>query len=333
MLHLKQLLCELADAEAIGHRQTAVDVAVKHLAPFSTLHRTEQYLLATVDKGAKHTLMLEAHIDEVGMIVTNIFEDGFLAVSPVGTLDGRFLPSTPVRIFGKEILTGVFAGLPPHLKKEDTCASFEDCYIDTGRADIGEKVSLGDFVLFDAPATPLLGSRITGKAMDNRCGVAAVIATGKRLATADCPFNLQLFFPLGEELGLRGAKVGSFAHPADQSISVDVSFGDCPDVPTHKTAKLGSGAMIGVSPVLSGAIYNALKQTAKQQNIPFTLEVMGGTTSTDADAIALTGGGIPSGLVSIPLRHMHTPVEVVDLADLQAVCDLLYHYAMKGEPV
>ena len=144
------------------------------------------------------------------------------------------------------------------------------------------------------------------------------------------PFKVILLFPTGEELGLRGARVAAYNSGVKKSIVVDVSFGDCPDVSPSKTAKLGSGAMIGVSPVLSRDIYKKLESVAKENNIPYTLEVMGGTTSTDADVISLNQSGIPTGLVSIPLRNMHTPCEVLDEKDVAAVSTLLAAY-VEGE--
>lgn len=330
-MELQALLMQCAGAVGIGHHRGIFEVIRSSLSPHFHLQETEQYLLAELSLGREKTLLLEAHADEVGMIVTEVFDDGFLSVTSVGSVDGRFLPSTPVTVYGTKPVAGVFTSVPPHLKKEETCPSFEECYIDTGIKNIGEIVSLGDLVHFDAKPLPLQNGRLTGKALDNRTGVAAVITAANRLAEQkDCPVNLRLLFPLGEELGLRGARVGAFAHPADEAVVVDVSFGDHPEVPSHQTARLGSGAMIGCSPVLSRRISDRLVHHAKAAEIPYTLEVMGGTTSTDADVISVTATGIPTGLVSIPLRNMHTPCEVVDLADVAAVSDLLYHYAMGG---
>ena len=329
-MNLKELLFELSNAVGIGHQKEVFDIAKKYLSNFCKVSETDNYLIAKIDNNSNYTIMLEAHIDEVGMIVTDISQDGFISVSPVGSLDGRFLPSSPVKILGKELVSATFTSIPPHLSKEDGCPSFDNCYIDTGRKDIGEIISLGDIAVFDAKPIWISDNRITSKALDNRAGVAAVISAGERLAKANCPVNVVLLFPMGEELGLRGARVATFGLDIDESISVDVSFGDCPDVSESKTAKLGSGAMIGVSPVLSRNAYKKLKATAEDKKLPHTLEVMGGNTSTDADIITLSGSGIPSGLVSIPLRNMHTPVEVADLRDVEATASLLYEYVLGG---
>lgn len=324
-MNFKTLICELSSAAGIGHVTEAKEVAKKYLSPFSKITDTENYLLAEIGEG-EAKIMLEAHLDEVGMIVTEVFEDGFLSVTNVGSIDTRFLPSMPVKIYGKEVVKGVFTSVPPHLKKDDSTPDFDLCQIDTGRKDLKEIVSPGDFVLFDATPEQLLNGRITAKALDNRTGMAAVIAAGEKIAELGLPFKVILMFPTGEELGLRGARVGAFNCNAEKCISVDVSFGNCPDVPPSKTAELGSGAMIGVSPILSRNIFKSLESVAKKHNIPYTLEIMGGSTSTDADVITLTKSGIPTGLVSIPLRSMHTPCEVVDVTDVMAVSNLLTEF-------
>ena len=329
-MDLKNLVTELSSATGIGHINEITQVAEKYLAEFSKITENANYLLAEIGRG-EDAIMLEAHMDEVGMIVTEVCDDGFLSVTNVGSIDTRLLPSQPVKIYGKEVVNGVFTSLPPHLGSGEV-ATFDNLQVDTGRKDIADVVSLGDYLVLDSNPTNLLGDRITSKALDNRTGMAAVIAAGEKIAKLNLPFKVILLFPTGEELGLRGARVATYDKNVSKCISVDVSFGDCPDVPPTKTAKLGSGAMIGVSPILSRDIYKKLETLAKENEIPYTLEVMGGTTSTDADVISLNQWGVPTGLVSIPLRNMHTPCEVVDLKDIQAVADLLVAY-VKGEAV
>lgn len=330
-MDLNKLITDLSAADGIGHINEVKEVAKNYLSSFSKITDTENYLLAEIGEGETQ-LMLEAHLDEVGMIVTDISDDGFLTVTNVGSIDTRFLPSMPVKIFGKEIVKGVFTSVPPHIKKESSVPSFDHCKIDTGRKDIKDIVCLGDYVLFNYAPTELLNGKITSKALDNRSGMAAVIAAGEKIAAEKLPFKVSLLFPNGEELGLRGARVGAFANTPEKCIVVDVSFGDCPDVSPTKTRKLGSGAMIGISPILNRDIYKKLEAVAKEKNIPYTLEIMGGSTSTDADVISLTKSGVPAGLVSIPLRNMHTPCEVVSVSDVEAVATLLLEYA-KGEIV
>ncbi len=327
-MSIEKLITQLLESADIGHLSEASNVAKKYLSSFAKIKENENFLLAEIGSG-DYTVMLEAHIDQIGMIVTHISEDGFVSVAPIGSIDTRFLPSTPVIIHGKQKVRGIFTSIPPHLK-EGEIGDFDNLKIDTGYKNVSEIISLGDIVTFSAPPVFLKNSRITSASLDNRAGVASVIWAGKLIAEANLPYKIVLLFPKGEELGLRGAKVAAFDIDADENISVDVSFGDCPDVPSHKTAKLSSGAMIGVSPVLNKNIYDKLEKIAKENNIPYTLEVMGGNTSTDADIISLTKSGIPSGLISVPLRNMHTPCEVADINDIKAVSQLIFAYVKAG---
>lgn len=328
-MDLKNLLIDLASSVGVGYLNNVTDVAKQHLEKFSKVTKTDNCLMAEFGSG-DYTIMLEAHMDEVAMIVTEIFNDGFVSVSPVGSIDARLIPAQPVKIYGKEIVQGTFTSVPPHLKSDTVVPTFDNCKIDTGDINVGEKISQGDLVLFDITAKELLNNRITCKALDNRVGMAAVITAAKIIASKTPSVKVVLLFPNGEELGLRGARVASYNIPADECIVVDVSFGDCMEVPAYKTAKLGSGAMIGISPILDKNIYKKLQQLAKENDIPNTAEVMGGTTSTDADVITLTRDGIPCGLVSIPLRNMHTPAEVVDVNDVEAVANLIAAYVERG---
>lgn len=329
-MNSKELVLSLSKAIGIGHQKQVFDIIKSELAPNFEITETQNFILAKIDNKSDYTIMLEAHIDQIGMIVTDISEDGFVSVEPIGSIDPRFLPSTPVKILGKETVFGTFGSVPPHLSGDAECPTFDNLYIDTGRNDVGEIISLGDIAIFDLEPECLLENKVTSMALDNRVGVASVILAGNKLAKSKCPVNIVLLFPLGEELGLRGARVGAYGVTANEALCVDVSFGDCPDVPSRKTAKLGSGVMIGVSPVLNRKICKTLEQTATDKNIPYTLEVMGGNTSTDADVISLTQSGIPTGLLSIPLRNMHTPVEVVGLRDIEATSTLIYEYVLGG---
>ena len=266
-MDLKNLLITLASSEGVGYMDTVADIAAKQLSPFSKVTKTDNCLMAEFGEG-DYTIMLEAHMDEVAMIVTEVFDDGFLSVAPVGSIDARLLPAQPVKIYGKQTVSGTFTSVPPHIKNEDSVPSFDTCKIDTGDMAIGEKVSQGDLVLFDAPAIELKNNRISSKALDNRAGMAAVIMAAKKIATQNPKSKVVLLFPTGEELGLRGARVSAYDIPADECIVVDVSFGDCMEVPASKTAKLGSGAMIGISPVLDKNIYNKLKRfTSRAEHV------------------------------------------------------------------
>ena len=183
---------------------------------------------------------------------------------------------------------------------------------------------------YDKKPVSLQNGRICGKSLDDRAGVACLIEVASRIYDKDLPVNVIFCLSEQEELGTRGAKTAAFALSPHEAVALDVSFGDAPDVPSLKCGRLGKGAMIGISPILNRKIFDKLIYLSEENNIPHQFEVMGGTTGTDADVISVSGSGIPCGLLSIPLRNMHTPAEVIHLSDLESVCDLLEAYILCG---
>ncbi len=327
-----ELLKKLSEAAGLGHINEATEIASSELSKYARVRPFGSIgLIAEIDKSREKTLMIEAHVDEVGFIVTHVFEDGFLKVSSIGGNDGRILPATPVTLHGKTDIPAVFSSNPPHLKGETEVKTADETLLDTGLGEgAKELVSPGDLVTYDREFTPLAGTRVSGKSLDDRAGVFCLIELAKRLYDKDLPVNLVLCLSEQEELGTRGAKTAAFGIFPDEAVAIDVSFGNAPDVSPTKCGKLGDGAMIGISPILNRRISDKLTAIAKENGIPHQFEVMGGTTGTDADVITLTKTGIPCGLLSVPLRNMHTPAEVVDLEDIASVCDILEKYVLLG---
>lgn len=327
-----ELLTVLKELSAAVHYPSgnAIDTAKAALDGIAECEIKDGSLVAVMAGESAYTIMLDAHIDEIGFIVTSV-DGGFVKVAKVGGIDIRTLPASEVIIHGKRDVIGVFATLPPHLKKgEDDLPELGDMVIDTGYDSLEGIVSAGDRVTFRREPRELFDGRLTGKSLDDRAGVAALIATAHKLKGKKLPCNVKFLFSDQEELGCLGAKTAAFTLSPDEAVAVDVSFGDGPDIAADKCGKLGKGPMIGVSPVLSADITDELKKIAIQKNIPYQIEVMGGKTSTNADVITLTKSGIPTALVSIPLRNMHTAAEVASTDDIEALALLLAEYVMKG---
>ncbi len=327
-----EFLKKLSDATGIGHIKDATEIVADQMAEYADVKNFASIgLIAEMNRDKQKTIMLEAHIDEVGFIVTHIFDDGFLKVSNVGGNDCRILPATPVVIHGKERVYGVFASNPPHLNGESEIKSAENILLDSC---LGKKakeiISVGDYVTYDKKLTPLINDRVCGKSLDDRAAVFCLTELAKRLSDKKLPVNVVFCFSEQEELGTRGAKTAAFAINCNEAVAIDVSFADAPDVPPEKCGKLGKGAMIGISPILNKKLTDCLINIAKENGIAHQFEVMGGTTGTDADVISVSREGIPCGLVSIPLRNMHTPTEIIDLSDLESVCDILENYILSG---
>lgn len=285
------------------------------------------------DLSAQTHLLLEAHIDQIGLIVTHIEKKGFVRFAACGGVDARTLPGNPVTVWAsgaKEPLMGVIGSVPPHLNKDgtDKVPDIADMAIDLGLPEeiVREQVHPGDRVFPFYTPRKLAGTRMTSAALDNRAGVATLVRCAHLLAKETLHCRITLLFATREEVGGQGARTGAFALEPDQAICVDVGFAAQPGVPEAESKPLGSGAMIGVAPVLDRTMTRRLAALAKQHEIPYTWDVMGNETGTDGDGIAGVRGGVRTALVSVPERYMHTAAEVVEMQDVEAVAQLLAAY-------
>lgn len=287
--------------------------------------------LKSPDSNAK-TLMLDAHIDSVGLIVTYIEDNGFLRVGACGSPDLRTIMAQSVTVHGKKSVPGVVATLPPHVKKDSGVPDVGDISIDVGlsREEVEKIISLGDRVTVNSQFTLLNADIVSAAAIDDRSGVCAVLYAIEILKDKQLPYNLAVCFSAQEETGERGVKQAAFRVKPDEAIVVDVSFGNTPDGNTRNTAEIGSGAMIGFSACLDKDMSNRLRDIAVSENIPFTCEIMPSSTGTNADAIAVSGESVKCCTVSFPIRYMHTAVECVKISDIVAASELICAYIIGG---
>ncbi len=327
MSELIKMLSELCEADGVSGLDGCLSVAEGYLGRYAKTHRSGGSLIGTLKGKSDKTLLLDAHIDQVGFTVTSL-SGGFLKVAAIGGIDSRMLPGMRVTVHGKSPVGGVFCSTPPHLSGDDRPMKLDDMYIDTGLADAAEYVSLGDRVTFRGGFSALCGTKVTARSLDDRAGVAALLRCAELLKDKELPLNVTILLSDMEEIGGSGALTESFSLCPDEAVAVDVSFGNAPDIPAYESGKLGKGAMIGISPILSKSITKGLKAVAIKASLPFQFEVMGSRTATNADKITSVRGGVPTGLVSIPLRNMHTPAEVVDLNDIEATAKLLAEYIL-----
>ena len=330
MNQLQEMLFRLCRAPgAAGREDGAAEVAKELLSflPTVTVDTMGSVVASFGCSDAKKHILLDAHIDQIGMLVTSIDENGFVKVARDGGMDRRVLPGSNVVVYGKETLNGIVCCLPPHLTNggEDKVPDITDMAVDVGlsKEEADRLIQPGDMVLLPGEPRRLMGSRVTGAALDDRAGCAALIRCAQLLQGEDLACRVTILLSTREEVGSQGAETAAFREEPDMAIAVDVSFAEQPGVPAHKCGKLSEGPMIGISPILDKSITETLKRLAKEQEIPFQLEVMGGTTGTNADEINVSRAGVPCGLVSIPQRNMHTPAEVCDLMDIENVARLL----------
>lgn len=304
-----------------------------------------KYARVTIDKNknvigtmgnlsSKKHIMLDAHLDKIGLIVTSICENGFLKVASIGGVDCRVLPGSTVKIYGQKTVFAVVCSTPPHLAKDkgDKFLKVDEILIDTGlEADKVKKlISPGTYISFATKPKMLLNNKITAPSLDNRAGVCALLHCAKILSKEKLHCKVSFILSNGEEINAFGAKTGTFEIEPTSAIVVDTSFGTQPGLPDENKGILGAGPMIGISPAISKEISNTLIDLAKLEKISYQLEIMGGKTGTNADSVAVSKSGVKTGLVSIPLRYMHTPCEVVDIDDIKNTAKLLASFILKG---
>ncbi len=326
------LLSLLSETMSIsGQEYRAHDTLKTHLAPLFDEYQTDalgnHYLIRR--GGAKNAkkLLLDAHFDEIGMMVSEITEGGFLKVCAVGGLDLRTLQATPVLIYGDEVLSAVIASTPPHLQsgKERSLLDADEILIDTGysKQELEEKgVGIGTPIGFATTVRLLQSGRICGRGFDNKASCAAAICAA---AEAKLPKDWDVYVLLSakEEIGGACARTAGASIQPDAALVIDGNIGRVEGTHLRETVALGSGVSISLSCVTDRTLTERCITYAKDASIPYQRIAEATSTGTNADLLALAHHGIPCAVVSIPLRHMHTPCEVIALSDAKALTDLL----------
>ena len=339
----KNCLLSLSEADGVSGNESEVTAILKNILkselkiPESNI-RTDKLgnLIVSItppNPNGEH-MLLDAHIDQIGMIVTSVDEQGFLHVANCGGVDRRTLLACEVTVHGTSRLKGVFCCQPPHLLTKDDykkVLSLTELAIDIGYngEQAKEKVAVGDIVTLDRKPTVLQNNMICGKSLDNRAGAAALLRAIELIKDKNSDIGLTAVFSVQEEVGLRGAGPAAFGISPTKAIIVDVSFAYTPDSPREKCGDIEKGAMIGIAPALSRTMYKELCKIAEQKNIPYQTEVMAEKSGTNADAIGISKEGVEVGLLSIPLKYMHTSVEIISLQDVEHTAMLIAEYILQ----
>lgn len=275
----------------------------------------------------KGKIMLMAHADEIFMMITDIQENGFMKFKPYG-IDVKTLVSQEVIVHGKEEIRGVIGIKPPHLmsdKEKASAISIEELLIDTGCSSeyIKEQVHVGDYVTISREFYSLLNKNVTCKAIDDKAGIVAMYACAKELSTLNHDMDVYFVASCQEEVGHRGAKMASDDLKPNIGIAIDVTFDGGRLGDTERENKLGSGAVICVGPNIHPKLKKAIIDVAMENAIPYQIEVEPGNTGTDAWDIQISGLGVPTLLISIPIKYMHTSVEILNMEDVKNTGKLL----------
>lgn len=274
-----------------------------------------------------HKLLLDAHLDEIGFIVTG-HDEGFLRFAPLGGVDPRMLPDREVVILTDPPIHGVVACLPPHVQTAgdmDKSLPVKDLYIDVGlsREEAEKRVPVGTPATYRGGCAPLGEDLLYGKALDDRCGFAVLLDVLERLKGKELPVDLYVLGSTQEETHSTGAITAAYEIAPRMCVAVDVTHGDSPDASKNETFKLGGGPVIGVGPNCARSLSGRLKELAGELDMPVQIEVMSGSSGTNAWPIQVSREGVATAVVSIPERYMHTPVEVVHRKDLEDTAKLL----------
>ena len=289
------------------------------------------------------TMAIVGHIDEIGLIVTHIDDDGFLRFAGVGGWDTQILVGQRVELATRDgVVPGVIGKKPIHLLEPDDRkkpAEIKAMHIDIGAKDKDDAlqlVSVGDPAVLAAEPLNLPNGRLVSRSLDNRLGSYVALEVARRISAGeDVPVGVVGCAVSQEEIGLFGSATTGFSLNPDVGIAVDVTHAtDAPGISKQENGDhaLGSGPVIGRGSTLSPKVSALLRETAEAEGMDFTLEASGRYTGTDADSIQISKGGIAAGLVSIPLRYMHSTVEMISLDDVEGTIRLLEAFIRRLDP-
>jgi endoglucanase len=284
----------------------------------------------------RSSIMLAAHMDAIGLMVTSIV-DGFLHITQVGGVDPRILPGTPVMVHGAEDLPGIVVippsrALPPNVGSG--VVGLEHLLVDVGLslAEVTAKVRIGDLVSFATAPVEMAGNVISGHSLDNRASVAVLTVALEELRGKSHAWDVWAVATSQEEITLGGAFTSAFGIRPQIAIAVDVTFAKGPGASDWQTFALDKGPTLCMGPNMHPAVHKALKELAEKLEIPYQFEVAPRHSGTDAYAMQVAAEGIPTMVVGIPLRYMHTPVELVAIKDIQRAGRILAEFISRLEP-
>ncbi|HEX5831918.1 MAG TPA: M42 family metallopeptidase [Gemmatimonadaceae bacterium] len=292
--------------------------------------------LATVNPEGGPTIMLAGHIDEIGLIVTYVDDEGYVYVAPIGGWDPQVLVGHRIRLLGRggDVL-GVVGKKPIHLMKpedREKASKMSDLWVDVGarsKAEALERLQVGDAAVIDSRSMELPNGLLVSRSIDDRIGAFVVLEALRRYAEQPGEARVVAVATTQEEIAYRhggGAGVGAAGLRPEMALVVDVTFAtDHPGLEKKELGehRIGGGPVLARGSIISPVVFELLRGTAEERRIPYSVQAAGRDTSTDADAIHTAAAGVATGLVSVPNRYMHSPNELVSLADLDATATLL----------
>ncbi len=289
-------------------------------------------------KASRPSVLIATHMDAIGLMVTRIV-DGFIYVTNIGGVDARVLPGTPVLVHATKSakeLYGVVAMPPANLLPEGQSAGaigLKYLMIDTGLTprEVSKRVHIGDRVSFNTEPVEMSGGCISGHTLDNRASVAALTICLEELQAKSHIWDVWALASIQEEVTFGGSYTSTYQLRPTIAIALDMTFGNGTGSNDHTAFPIGKGVTLGIGPSVHPFLHKRFKEVAERVEIPVKDEALPDHSSTDADAMQLTAEGIPTMVVSIPQRYMHTPVELVALKDIQRAGRLLAEFVASLE--
>jgi len=334
-VQIKEFLKKLSEASGVsGYEASVRELAREEFSQYADEMRVDTMgnLIAlkcgeAAQEVPRRSIMLAGHMDEIGLLVTKL-EKGFLRFATVGGFDLRVLLGQEVVVHGRRELPGIISTRPPHVlttEEREQVVPLDKLFIDVGlpEDELGKLVRVGDVITLHRQFTELTANLVAGKAFDDRAAVVCMASCLQHLASMKHTWDVYAVATVQEEVGLKGALTSTFGIAPDIGIAIDVGHGNMLGVPEVDTVNVGGGPAIGFGPNIHPLMYSRLVETAKAYEIPYQPDPIPGHSGTDAWAMQVTREGIPTALVSIPLRYMHTSVETLSLKDLERVGRLL----------
>lgn len=327
-----------------GYEQPVQQVVRDYVQDFAADLRTDWHgnLIAAVNPEAEPRIMLDAHCDQIGLLVKHIDDDGFLRVSPIGGWDVQTLLGQTMQVWTEQgPVTGVIARKAIHLltkSERNEVPEVKDLWIDigaSGRQEAEEIVRIGDPVTLELGYRELQNGLITGPGMDDRVGVWVVMEALRRIAAGNPEVAVFAVSSVQEEIGLRGAKTSAFSINPQLAIAVDVTHAtDCPmiDNNEHGRIRMQGGPVVVRGPNANPTMLKRIRQIADDAEIPLQTNALSKPASNDGNAIQISRGGVATAIVAIPNRYMHSPVEVVSRSDLEHAAELIARFCLAITP-
>ena len=327
-----------------GTEQAAQTLCAEYLKPYvDEFHRDAMgNQVAVRNPGAGPRVLLDAHIDEVGLMVRHINEKGFIRFAVIGGVNAAVLAAQRVRIHSaKGMVAGVIGQVPPHLTdpaERDAAPKTENMWIDIAaknKKDAEKRVAIGDPVTIDVEWMDMGNGCAAGRGFDDRVGAFAVVEAMRLLAKRKVTCSVYGATVVQEEVGKRGATTN--AHRVDPQVALAAEFGWTTDHPGIDAARfgrrsLGKGTLISRGPNINPVVQRQLVATAKKHRLPFQVVAEPGATPTDADVIQLARAGVATGLVRVPGRYLHSPVEVLSIRDIELTVKLIVEWVCSLRP-